>query len=51
MGYCKVTANSIAETDWEPTQINTTFENENVCKCGTAFMDNAFKEYITNHYG
>lgn len=50
VGYCKVTAAGITETDWQPTQISPTFENEKVWMCGTAFFDDAFKEYIANHY-
>lgn len=51
VGYCKVTANGIVETDWEPAQTSPTFENEKVWKCGTAFLDNAFEEYMANNYG
>ena len=51
VGYAKVTATGIAETDWEPAQIKPSFENEQVWKCGTAFMENAFKEFMAINYG
>lgn len=51
VGYCKVTANGIVETDWKKTTPPQDFEGEKVWNCGTAFLDNAFKEYMTNNYG
>lgn len=50
VGYVKVEPNKITELDWEPAQISPDFENEKVWKCGTAEMEDAFREYITNHY-
>ena len=51
VGYCKVTATSITETDWQPSTTSPSFENEKVWVCGTAFLDNAFKEYMELNYG
>lgn len=50
-GYVKVTENGIVETDWEPPLINPSFGGESVWKGGTAFMEPAFEEYMSIHYG
>ena len=50
LGYVKVTATSLAETNWEPSLISPSFEGEKVWKFGTGFMEDAFKEFIANNY-
>lgn len=50
VGYAKVTYSGITEIDWQPATVSPSFENEKVWVCGTAFMEDAFKEYMNNNY-
>ena len=49
VGYVKVTASSLVQTDWEPS-LPPKFEGEQVWNVGTAFIADAFKEFIANNY-
>lgn len=51
VGYCKVTANAIVQTDWQKTTPPKDFDGEKVWNCGTSFMEDAFYEYVANNYG
>ena len=49
VGYVKVTATALAETNWEPS-IPPRFEGEQVWNHGSSWIANAFNEFIANNY-